>query len=558
MSNALTPMPTRAGTRQLVEAPPAFDPDAWHVMNQRDNQLIADELMYGSVTRKYVYEFNIAGTPVTGISVIGARQLAYTYGGLKHSIISTTLKQGRRFVFTTLPRPGVPQSIAVQLLDELAEEPDFYTCLVELADVKTGNTFQDEATELRFEQKRDGSWFERPHYQKIAQAKAFRNGILHLLPQDVQLAWKARCLELSDKTAITEDVMNEKRSGVLSFAARHAIPVSRQALAAIGFDQIAGLSDAARSGLEPFRASLSALGLVVAGDPVAQLRPREAVDASNLPAGGRKPAPTTPSRTQFVDAGQKPSNEAGKTDTATAAPGGPSGGSDTAAAAGQPAGSSTPPTPAQPGALLLLGPKGENVGEFPDAISWSHAFVKAMEDAFPVDRDALQFANEATLLDASNANMQAFAILKDYLPEPQTQVIQLKRSARGQALVGEYQNDVRAALALLGADEIAGWIEANAPTYATLPAARRIEVERAVAERCRALGVTPPAQRDPDRERADAMIRDLEAIPDVHQLDQYLRSTAYSVPLARFETERPELHQEVIRAEQAVRHGFNS
>jgi len=544
--NALTPMPTRAGTRQLLEASPVgFDVDAWHVMDKRDNALIEDELLHGSITRKFIYEFKIQETQVTGISVVGARQLGYHYGGLKHRIVGSTLKQGRVFKFTSYPSPGSPMNVQVAVLPELEDEPDSYAALVEILDIKTGNAIQMESSENRYESRRDGSLYDRPHYVKIAQAKAYRNAVLALLPQDVQLQWKAQCLELQDKFVITEDVLQEKQRGILQFAAKHAIPVSRPALAAIGFDQIAGLSDAARGGLEQFRASLSALGLAqVVGE----------VEPPVVPLRSRAPAPPSPKSTP-------PS-------TATAGPGGPSGGSG-GPAAPPPAGTtSEAPRPGAAGALLLLGAKGENLGAHQDPVSWAHAFVKLMDDAFPADRDALQFSNEATVLDAANASAEAMDILAEFLPEPRHQVIQLRRSPRGQPLTGEYLNDIKGALPLLGADDMPGWHAANAAVWGGLPAARRLEVEREVAARCQTLGIpVPGAQageaerevpRDQDRDRADAMIRDLEACPDVHQLDQYCRSPAYTTPLARFAMDRPELHTEITRAEQAARHGLAS
>src|SRR4051812_34086522 len=106
-------MPTRAGTRMLegrrVDA--GFDADAFHVMEQRDNALIQDEVLHGSMSRKFVYSFPIrsqggTSTTVSGISVIGARQLAFHYRGLKHRIVASQEKTGTVFKFTSYPQPG--------------------------------------------------------------------------------------------------------------------------------------------------------------------------------------------------------------------------------------------------------------------------------------------------------------------------------------------------------------------------------------------------------------------------------------------------------------------
>ena len=63
--------------QQLLARPMGggFDPDAWHVMQERDNALIRDELMHGAASKAFVYSFDIKGKNVTGISVVGAREL---------------------------------------------------------------------------------------------------------------------------------------------------------------------------------------------------------------------------------------------------------------------------------------------------------------------------------------------------------------------------------------------------------------------------------------------------------------------------------------------------
>ena len=79
-----------------------FDIDAYHVMEQRDNALIREEIINGAGSSKFVYQFNLGGKPTTGISVIGARHLAAHYGGLKHKLISSVTKTGSLFKFTPM------------------------------------------------------------------------------------------------------------------------------------------------------------------------------------------------------------------------------------------------------------------------------------------------------------------------------------------------------------------------------------------------------------------------------------------------------------------------
>jgi len=105
-----------------------FSPDAWHVMQARDEQLIQDELLHGAASKAFVYSFPIAGQsqPVTGVSVIGARQLASEYGGIKSKIVATVEKRGGLFIF----RSFEPLNIHTTVLSELAEENDFYECIM--------------------------------------------------------------------------------------------------------------------------------------------------------------------------------------------------------------------------------------------------------------------------------------------------------------------------------------------------------------------------------------------------------------------------------------------
>ncbi len=265
-ATASSPRPSAQGLLDQVIAATAhsgFDADAWHVMNERDNALIADEVLAGSGSSKFVYNFAIAGTTVTGISVIGARHLAAAYGGIKHRMIASTLKRGALFIFTTYPADGNAMSVRVEKIEELRDEPDYYSALIEITDVKKGNTVQNEATEFRLEKRRDGSYYERPHFQKIAQAKAFRNGVLSVIPQDVQLAWKEEMLKLHKDDIITESVISQKRAGVLRFSAAKGLSIDRHAVEALTLDQIAGLADAARGGdLALFIGAAGALGLM--------------------------------------------------------------------------------------------------------------------------------------------------------------------------------------------------------------------------------------------------------------------------------------------------------
>jgi hypothetical protein len=159
-----------------------FDVDAWFVMERRDDALIADEILHGPGSSTFVYNFDIKGTPVVGISVIGARHLANHYKGLKHRLVAAQQKTGALFVFTSYPAENMPMSVSASVVRELEEEDDFYASVVEVTDIKTGNSIQIERREPRYEERRNGGWFERPHYATIAQSKAYRNAVLALIP----------------------------------------------------------------------------------------------------------------------------------------------------------------------------------------------------------------------------------------------------------------------------------------------------------------------------------------------------------------------------------------
>jgi hypothetical protein len=267
----------------------AFDVDAWHVMEERDNVLIADEILHGAGSSSFVYNFDIKGTQVAGISVIGARHLAAHYRGLKHRLVGSYQKKGRVITFTAYPSENYPGSQSVSIVDELEADPDYYTALVEMQDLKTGNAIQVERQEMRFEYRRDGSEYERPNYATIAQSKAYRNAVLALIPQDIRIRWQEQMLQLQKTETITASVIDEKRGNVLRFAAQKALALDRRAVEELTLDQIAGLGDAAREGRLPaFVEAAKALGLDVAQEVAAETTQEPQERASRR----RAPEPT--------------------------------------------------------------------------------------------------------------------------------------------------------------------------------------------------------------------------------------------------------------------------
>jgi hypothetical protein len=266
-----------------------FDVDAWHVMEERDNALIADEILHGPGSSTFVYNFEIQGKQVAGISVVGARHLAAHYKGLKHRLVAAMQKTGPLFTFTSYPAENLPMAVSASVVHELEDEADFYAAVCEMVDLKTGNSIQVERREPRFEYRRDGSAYERPNYATIAQSKAYRNAVLALIPQDVAIRWRDEMLKLKKGETITASVLDEKRSTVIRFAAQKALALDRRAVEGLTLDQIAGLGDAAREGRLPaFVEAAKALGLEVAqGGPAEAVaeQGREAAPSASAGAG---------------------------------------------------------------------------------------------------------------------------------------------------------------------------------------------------------------------------------------------------------------------------------
>ena len=252
-----------------------FDPDAWHVMQERDNALIRDELLHGAASNAFVYSFDIKGKNVTGVSVVGARELASQYKGIKSRIVATIEKRGSLFIFRTF----TPLSIETRVLHELADEDDFYECVMEVSDIKTANSIEVRKKESRTEKKRDGTSYERPHYDVICESKAFRNGVLSVLPQSVIREFKERCLKAGN--ASQEVTIQQRRAAAGAHAAKNGIALDRAALEGLTYDELTGLGSAAAQGLEQFKRSAMALGLIAGANP----------DTGELPPPAAAPAP---------------------------------------------------------------------------------------------------------------------------------------------------------------------------------------------------------------------------------------------------------------------------
>src|SRR4029077_18821049 len=133
MQSAARPQLVAPRAAQTLEAvrnvAGGFDIDAFHVMEERDNALIADEILHGAGSDKFVYSFEVAGKIVTGISVIGARHLASHYRGLKHRLVASMQKTAALFFFQSFPAENMPMAVSASVVPELSSEADFYAAV---------------------------------------------------------------------------------------------------------------------------------------------------------------------------------------------------------------------------------------------------------------------------------------------------------------------------------------------------------------------------------------------------------------------------------------------
>lgn len=501
--------PTRART-QMLEAvrtsSGTFDVDAYHVMDERDNTLIAQEVLHGTGSSTFVYSFEVSGKTVTGISVIGARHLAANYGGIKHRLLASVSKVGSLFTFTSYPQPGMPMSVDAQVIEALAGEDDYYEVLIEVSDIKTGNTIQMRKRESAFERKRDGSKYARPHYSVIAEAKAYRNAVLALIDQGVQQAWKVKMLALNKDEVITPNVLDEKRALVLRFAASKSIPLDRRLVEALTLDQIAGLGDAARGGgADDFRNAAQALRVMVHSDVVTQ----QAEPAAAKPAGRLA-----------SDAAAAPAQRA-----ATAPANEPAG----KPASPPPAAQAPAQAPAGYEAYLVdqYGEMADGQSRFTSPAAYLDALLALARAAGPAMLTLLE--NNADEIDAARAaDPQAgatFAAEIDALSAAQRAQASPPAAAaaapvimpqkEGKPDLSGYLAAVGAALAHIGSGaDLAAWQAANEPVIAGLPSITRKAAQKAVQARAEALGI---AVAEPAGQTADAAPQ-----PESEQ-DLYLR-----------------------------------
>jgi hypothetical protein len=452
-----------------------FDPDAWHVMQQRDNALIEQEILNGAGSSKFVYSFQNQGETVSGISVIGARHLAAHYGGIKHRLIGSVTKTGKQMLFMTYPQPGMPMSMHCTILPELEKEPDFYTVLGEITDLKTGNVVQVETTEMRMGKRRDGTPYVREHYRTIAQSKMFRNGVLDIIPQDVKIEWQQKMLALGKSDIITRDVLSEKRAGVMRYAAKIGLPINRQALETLMLEQIQGLVDAAaEEKLEGFRNSATSLRILEFNKPSGNgawgnIWPSEREETSETGAA----QPTKAKAPQNAKAKPEPQEERRE-------------------------------ERGRPVTIPLISADGEVLLDAGHSLEWAKEFARHLEE---VPADMLQAYEEfnADAIQAALADPEARAVLlavgvtgaapaaqgkAQETVDPASLIVQNPGGRLSEDQTVQVWAD---ALAQVHDEEVMKkWREANFPAINSFPTKIKLRILREIAGRCRTLGIEIP------------------------------------------------------------------
>lgn len=500
--------PTRGQSRQLEavrNSSGTFDIDAYHVMEARDDALIAQEILYGSGSTKFVYSFEVAGKLTTGISVIGARHLAAHYGGIKHRLIASVTKIGSLFTFTSYPQPDVPMHVDVQVIDLLEKQDDYYEVLAELTDVKVGNSIQIRKRESAEERKRDGSKFSRPHYSVIAEAKAYRNGVLALIDQAVQLKWKESMLALNKNEVITESVVEEKRASVLRFAASKSVPIDRNRLELLTMEQVAGLGDAGREGgLERFRSAAQSLGL--------------------LPSVVHQMAATSASATQSgaqaaAQAGSKPAASTVERDATTAS-----------------AANVATATPQFEGYIadewgeVAPGPNGSD--SYRSAASYVGALIALLGKSDNIE--ALLENNADGIEDAREADPVAAHLFDESLAKLMNSLAPAKSNAAADVALplaiptNNGRIDLQAYLSAALADlskfttsaALTAWVTTNKPTIDTLPTTTKKAAHKAIADRADAIKAAASSDdsEDAQMELAAGLMQDITATKTLAEL----------------------------------------
>lgn len=292
----------------LASSEGKLTPEIIHAMEERDDQLVRDLVLRGHIAEEYIYEFSTGGKKVRGVSVNGAQELASHYRGITSRVVTSTEKNGDLIIFRTFD----PAGIQVQCVPQLADRPDWYDVTLEVTDTKTGNSVQVRKSESAVGADRFGKEYDRPHFATIADSKAYRNGVLRLVPRSVVNEFKKLCIQA--KTVVQEKTLPERQAELTRYAARFGVSVDRQSINKLTFDEVSGLSDAAMEGGDAFKQALTGLGLASMSDVAETSAEADPADqASHQP---NDPPPAAEEAEQPQDTTNQPTTSADDDDDA--------------------------------------------------------------------------------------------------------------------------------------------------------------------------------------------------------------------------------------------------
>jgi hypothetical protein len=504
-------------------------------------------------------------------------------------------KTGALLTFTSYPAPGVPMHVECSRIPELADEPDFFEAVCEVEDIKAGNAVQMIRRELRYETTREGNLYDRPHYATIAQSKAYRNGVLALIPQDVQIQWKLQQLALGKDEVITGSVIEEKRVGVLQFAARKGIPLDRRAIEALTIEQITGLSEAVRGeGLDQFRASAQALGIVQTR-PSEQTHPGLVMTASSrAPSAqsGGNAEPRQPRQDVQQQAAATDGPPAGHPANGPAEPSAPQQTQQQPTNNAQPSAGQQPQQPAPTFEAYVVDEFGElqmdgdRTAYYRDPVVFARSFVNR---AMTIGNLPTFLENNADAIeDARKANPEAAKILTelDALVKPrpadgagqqqapqQTQekvsrCVQLPQKGNRFDLAGYLVALKASADQITDLDDLTAWWTEQEPVRAKLPSVTKHGAEHILADRRSALSApqqpqgagqqqaqqqqpAAPQPSGPDwNVMAQGMLSDIRACKKLGDLDDIESNVAHQSQMRRLEAADAGLAQQIRDAKQ--------
>jgi hypothetical protein len=155
-----------------------LDTDAFLQMDSRDEAQIVRELM-GEYIDEYVYSFDAGGKKVVGVSWAGIEEASRQYGGIKVRIV------------------------------ERNENDEHIECIIEATDSRTGSVRLGIACQAKVEKLRDGKTRPDPFARQKVMAKAQRNAIRALLPQQLLKAWVMAKRQGKPLPHVTREVIAE-------------------------------------------------------------------------------------------------------------------------------------------------------------------------------------------------------------------------------------------------------------------------------------------------------------------------------------------------------------